>query len=201
MSRILKKTLRKIKEPKVLVSLFIASIMVFSIMGFMMSYQMEDRAIELEYNGYEFEQLYDGIRTEINGETVTLNYFPEQLERFNLSEAIKITLQNMPVFSVTYEADSEYKEYFAAQQYNLNENLPKLDRYIIPGITNNTDVEHIPVITCLNATPSIPVIFFREANSTSIKFNNNCIIINIANMNDADQVGDLLFYYIAGIME
>lgn len=201
MGRIFKIIIRKIKQPKVLVSLFLAGIMIFSILGFMMSYQMEDRTTESEYNGYKFTQFYDGMQVEINEQKFKLNYFPEQLERYNLSEETKVTLQNAPVFSITYDSKSEYKEYFAEQQFNLDGKLLKLDKYVIPGVIDNTDYEHIPQITCSNATAALPVILFQEDITTNITFNNNCIIINIGNVNEAYQVGDLLFYQIAGIME
>lgn len=201
MERIVKRILRKMKEPKVLVSLFLAGIMIFSILGFMMSYQMEDNTREIEYNGYLFEQLYDGVRTKINGETVTLTYFPEQVNDITVSEIAKITLSNGPVIAITYDSTSDYKEYFSGQQFELAENLEKIERYIISGMTNNTGFENIPQLDCTNATASVPVILFQETNQTSITFNNNCIIANIGNRNDVYRVGDLLFYYMAGIIE
>lgn len=201
MKRLLKKFIKTIKRPKALVSLFLASIMIFSILGFMMSYQMEENAVELEYNGYEFEQLYDGLRIKINKQKIILNYFPEQLEHFDLTEEIKIILKNSPVFSVTYDSVSEYKAWFAEQQFNLDERLDKLDKYTIRGVTNNEEYEQIPQITCDNATSELPVIIFQEGIPTNITFNNNCIILDIDNVNDVYQVGDLLFYQIAGVME
>lgn len=201
MKRLIKKALVNMKQPKALVSIFLASIMVFSILGFMVSYKMDENTVETEYNGYKFIQLYGGVQTQINGEKVTLAYFPEQLEHISVSGVIKIILANTPVFAMTYDSNSEYKEYFSEQQFKLAENLDKIDKYIIPGMTNNTGFENIPKINCENATLNVPVILFKEAPSTNITFNNNCIIASIANMNDAYQVGDLLFYHIAGIME
>lgn len=196
-----KRTLRRLKEPKVLVSFFLAAIMIFSILGYMVSYQTDEDMPETEYNGYKFEQLYGGVQTEINGEKVMLTYFPEQLLHINLSKDTKIVLANMPVFAMTYDSDSEYREYFSEQQFKLSENLARIDRYIVPGMTNNTGFEQIPQIRCENATANMPVILFKEAAFTNITFNNNCIIANIADMNDVYQAGDLLFYYMAGIME
>ncbi|MBD3361876.1 hypothetical protein GF358_03740 [Candidatus Woesearchaeota archaeon] len=201
MGRLIKQILHKIKEPKVLVSLFLASIMIFSVLGFMMSYQMEGNTTEIEYNGYVFEQLYDGVRTRIHGESITLTYFPEQVDQINISKAAKIALENLPVFSITYETDSTYTEYFAGQQFELSENMEKIEKYAIPGMMNNTGYKSIPKITCNNATASVPVILFQESNTTGIKFNNNCIIANIGNMNDVYRVGDLLFYTMAGVIE
>ncbi|MBN1645138.1 hypothetical protein JW851_03825 [Candidatus Woesearchaeota archaeon] len=198
---IAKKTARKIKQPKILVSLFLAGIMIFSILGFMMSYQMDDTRTELEYNGYEFEQLYGGFQLVLNKQKIVLNYFPEQLENVDLTKEIKTILKNAKVLSVAYDSDSEYKEYFAEQQFNLAENLNKVDKYIISGMTNNTGYAQIPQITCSNATIELPVILFQEGLLTNITFNNNCIIANIASANDAYMAGDLLFYQIAGIME
>ncbi len=201
MAQILKRILRKAKEPKVLVSLFLASIMVFSVLGFMMSYQMEDNTIEREYNGYKFTQLYNGIQIEVNNQKISLNYFPEQLEGINISSAVKVVLDNSQVIAITYDGDSEYKEFFAEQQFELNNKLEKIDKYVMPGIVDNTDFEQITQIDCRNATPTLPVILFQEGVLTNITFNNNCVIINIGNINDAYRVGDLLFYHMAGIME
>jgi hypothetical protein len=200
-TRIFKRIFRKIIKPKVLVSLFLAGIMVFSILGFMMSYQMEDNTIEREYNGHKFTQLYDGIQTEINDQKISLNYFPEQLESINISSAVKVVLASSEVIAITYDGDSEYKEFFAEQQFELNNKLEKIDKYVMPGIIDNTDVEQITQLDCSNATSSVPVILFQEGLSTNITFNNNCVIVNIGNINDAYRVGDLLFYHMAGIME
>ena len=201
MGRIIKKFFRKIKQPKVLVSIFLASIMIFSILGFMMSYQMDNRTTKLEYNGYKFTQFYDGIQTKINGQKFNLNYFPEQLDTINISSAAKVILKSLFVFSITYDSNSEYKEYFSGQQFELAENLEKIEKYVSSGMTNNTGFEQIPQITCKNATQTVPVIIFQEADQTSIQFNNNCIIANISSINDVYRVGDLLFYTMAGVMK
>jgi len=194
-------TLKRIKEPKILVSLFLASIMIFSILGFMMSYQTDTGTRAIEYNGYKLEQLYDGIQIKVNNQKIMLTNFPEQVNHINLTPKVKHLLKNAQVFSITYDPETEYNEYLAEQQYDLSQNLEKIEKYTIAGIANNTEYPSIPQITCQNATPSLPVILFKEANITHIELNNNCIIANIGNINDAYMVGDLLFYQIAGIME
>jgi len=195
-----KKTLIKLKEPKILVSIFLAAIMILSTLGFILDSQSGGNS-KLEYKGYKFEQMYDGIQTKINGQKFIFNYFPEQLERINISYKVKSLLKDASVLSITYDPNSEYKEVFAEQQFNLQEKLSEIEKYIIPGLTNNTDFEQIPQINCKNATNAIPVIFFEESITTNITMKNNCITIQIGNMNDVYQVGDLLFYQMAGIME
>ena len=199
-ARIMRKIIHKLKDPKILVSLFLAGIMIFSTLGFMLDYQTGN-SNKRKYNGYKFEQMYDGIQTKINGQKFTLTHFPEQLEYISMSTEIKQILRNTQVLAITYNPESEYKEAFAEQQFNLAEDLSQINKYILAGMTNNTNFEQIPQITCQNATSTLPVIQFREAITTSITLKNNCITINIGNVNDASQTGDLLFYQIAGIME
>jgi hypothetical protein len=193
-------TLKKIIAPKVLVSIFIAGIMILSTLGVILDYQTGN-SNKMEYNGYKFEQMYDGVQTKINGQKYTLTYFPQQLEYINMSRGIKQILEKTEVFTITYDPESEYKDLFAAQQFNLGERLPLMDKYVIPGVANNTGIEQIPQITCRNATPALPVIMFKEGITTNMTLKNNCITINIGNLNDADQIGDLLFYQIAGVMQ
>lgn len=195
----LKKAIRRAKEPKVLVSLFIAAIMIFSTLGFILDSQSGGNN-KLEYNGYKFEQMYDGIQTKINGQKFMMTYFPEQLEHINISESAKQMLKGINVFTITYDPESEYKESFAEQQYNLAEKLAVIDKYVIPGVSNNTGIEQMPVITCKNATISMPVIFFHEGITTNMTLKNNCITISIGSMYEAQQIGDLLFYQITGVM-
>jgi len=189
----------RIKDPKVLVSLFIAGIMILSTLGVILDYQ-SGGSNKMEYNGYKFEQMYDGIQTKINGQKFILTYFPEQLEHINVSAEAKQMLKNMQVFAITYDTESEYKESFAEQQFNLAEKLAIIDKYVISGVTNNTGMEQIPVITCSNATNVMPVILFQEGITTNMTLKNNCLTINIGSMYEAPQAGDLLFYQITGVM-
>lgn len=194
------KLFQRIKDPKVLVSLFIAGIMILSTLGVILDYQTGSNN-KMEYNGYKFEQMYDGIQTKINGQKFILTYFPEQLEHINISTEAKQMLKNLQVFAITYDTESEYKESFAEQQYNLAEKLAIIDKYVIPGVANNTGVEQIPVITCRNATNAMPVILFKEGLTTNMTLKNSCLTINIGSMYEAPQVGDLLFYQITGVMQ
>lgn len=196
----LKQIIHHIKDPKVLVSLFIAGIMILSTLGVMLDYQTGSNS-KMEYNGYKFEQMYDGIQTKINGQKFMLTYFPEQLERINISAEAKQMLKDMQVFAITYDTASEYKESFAEQQFNLAEKLALADKYVIPGVLNNTGMEQIPVITCKNATSTMPVILFQEGITTNTTLKNNCLTVNIGSMYEAPQAGDLLFYQITGVMQ
>ncbi len=196
----LKQIIHHIKDPKVLVSIFIAGIMILSTLGVMLDYQTGS-SNKMEYNGYKFEQMYDGVQTKINGQRFLLTYFPEQLEHINISTEAKQMLKNMQVFAITYDTKSEYKESFAEQQFNLAEKLALIEKYAISGVLNNTGMEQIPAITCKNATNAMPVLLLQEGITTNMTLKNNCLAVNIGSMYEAPQAGDLLFYQIAGVMQ
>ena len=59
MGRTLKIALKKIKEPKVLVSIFLASIMIFSVLGFMMSYSTSSNDnTKKEYPNFFYPEIH-----------------------------------------------------------------------------------------------------------------------------------------------
>ena len=58
-----------------------------------------------------------------------------------------------------------------------------------------------PIITCDDATESIPVIYFRGANQTAIYEEANCIIAEAKREADFLRIKDRLIFGVFGVIE
>ena len=174
---------------------FIAFIMVTSIVGFL----WKGGPPKVEYRGIPFVQEANGWSTEINDRMVSFNYHPNEVEHINISPAITQRLNSVEI-DTTYDVNDSYAEYIAKVQYTLELGLNNFDIFVVKGFTEENEFNR-PVITCSDATPYVPVIYFKKSNETDIYLEGNCIIAEAYRGEDFIRIKDRLLYAILGIME
>ncbi len=182
---------------KLIMPLFIVFIMVMSVFGFMWGSSRK----KMEYNGFKFIQLENGgFMLKIDNSKVIFNYYPSELEWLNTTKGIK-DLFNTPMVYVTYDPNSTHAETIAQIHFNIAQLLDETKGiYVQNAFTSETEHD-IPVITCKNATLSVPVVKIEKANTTEITLEDWCVVVKAKDKQEMFGAYERLLYSILGVME
>ena len=188
---------KKLFSKQNIVSLFIVFIMVSSVIGYMFG---RDGGEKLKYGDHSF--LRRGrewvLRTD-KGE-LTFDYFPAEVENINLSSGVVDLLNEKKEIDSTSSANDSYAEAIALAQYSLMQNLDKIsDTYLRIGMIDENEFS-LPIITCEDATESVPVLYFKKSDVTKVEVKDNCIIAEAKGELDILGVKDRLLYGLLGII-
>ncbi len=187
-----------ILDKKTWMSLFIAVIMIVSVIGFSLSFAQP--AEKLEYNDYTFVRTAQGLQTKVNNIKLYFYHFPRDLEDIPFADGAKTALGNARVLWFSYDSNDLFGQESADALYYIEEVLGTLDKtYVQRGLVNNTGYQ-LPEITCANASAAVPVLILKSGNETAISFESNCIIGTAASDKEVYQVGDRLLYQALGVM-
>jgi len=173
--------------------IFIAILMLTSTIGYVFKGDTKEK-----YGDFSFSMGEDQIwYTKINGRQIGFHYFPADLESINLSSEIidRIKTTNMVYF--THDPENRYKEDIALLKEIF---WQYFQIYADNGLTANNTF-NLPIISCDNATISLPVIYFKDSNQTGFYLDNNCIICEIRPGEDFTALKERLFYSLFGVME
>ncbi len=166
----MKKSFKKVKKQrkKLFLPVFIAIILISSMVGFM--WKGKENTDYKEYKGHNFNKVNDKWVTQIKGKQVIFDYSPEELENIIL-----------PPFNTNVN-----KIYLAVDPEQTDTNI----NYILQKITNTLlDIGIRPVLACTKDSPSCPdipvvdckntdiVIQVIKADKTTIFKQDNCIIL------------------------
>ncbi len=185
-------------DKKTLMSIFIAFIMIVSVIGFSLTFAEPPE--QLEYNGYKFVRTNQGLRTEIKDTNIFFYYFPRDIENIKVNEGAKTALQEARVIWTTYDpADLNAKEISDALYYIEDALNTVSDTYVQRGLLNSTGYV-LPEITCKNATTTVPVITIMTSNETKISHENGCVTATAETAQDIYRIGDRILYQLLGVM-
>jgi hypothetical protein len=185
------------KRRNIVPGAFIAFIMIFSAFG-VMFYGFSSPSSKFEYNGYRFEATQNGFVTNVEGRRYAFSNHPGSLEHINVSEGVADRIRGTRMLHLTYDPNQTVVNEIAAAQFQLQQDL---DTFGIYGATAMT-VENeygLPVVTCSDATQFVPVLDFREGD-TSVELEGDCIIVN-AYREDFGRVRDRIVLGLLGVMQ
>lgn len=154
----------------------------------------------VKYNGLKFVRIQDRWEAKINGRTAAFSFLPTEVNHINISSDIGGKLQNRLEIDVTYDFNSTFAQSVAIAQHQMGLTLEQYNTFIRKGfIRNNTF--NLPVITCNESTLAVPVIYFKQGNTTNIHTEDNCIIAEASSNADFIRVKDRLLYGILGVIK
>ncbi len=186
---------------KIALSLFIGFIMVTSVIGIVLVNYGSDNEGPGSYNGFKFSKGQDGyLTTRIDSRDVAFVYFPAELESMDVSPDIIGLIKGTRMIYITSDFNSNFSQTIGIAEYNLGYAIQDLYS-IFPVLAFTGNETNLPVITCKNATRFVPVISFQEANSTSIRLDSDCIVIESSNAEGFIKGRDRLLYGITGVMD
>jgi len=175
---------------------FIAFIMVSSVIGFLWSGVDQN---ESKYNNIKFTRTQSGWTALIEGKWAVFDYFPSEVEPINISSNIGAMLANKPEIDTTSFINDTFSEEIALAQYNMALVLNNVNIYLRTGFTANNTFK-MPVFTCEDATPAVPIIYFMQSNQTLVSMKDSCVVVEARNADDILRVKDRLLYSILGII-
>jgi hypothetical protein len=161
---------------------FVAFLMITSIIGF----SWKGGSQKVKYNEIPFVQEENGAWSgQILGQKLTLNYHPTELESI---EADSEALQRLATVEIdtTYDIDDEYAEGIAKVQYLMEEVLVNYNIFVLRAFTEENEYER-PVLTCEDATPFVPIVYFKKSNQKAGQ--------------DLLRIKDILIYSALGVMQ
>lgn len=184
---------------KTLMSVFIAVIMIVSVIGFALTFSAPKE--KQEYNGYKFVRTSQGWQTKVNNIKVYFYSLPQELSNVNLDEGTKTALNSLKVVWLSYDPQDKAAPEIADTLYYMEDALGTIaDVYVQRGLENNTGYT-LPQVTCENATAAVPVIILQSSNETKVAHENGCIIATASHAQEIYSVGDRLLYQVFGVMK
>lgn len=183
-----------------MMSIFIISVMVLSVLGFVITSDPNAQNSFI-YEGREF--LIEGqyLTTEIEGGTVRFHAFPDSVTQIQADGDAVEMIRGSRMAYITFDPNSSELSDIDLARYELSTSLrEQFDIFSAPAVISPSDQYKFPVIGCENATESVPVISFVETNATRITREDNCIIFNAKSSFDFLRLKDRLLYQMHGII-
>ena len=187
-------------ERKTIASLFIAGLMIFSIVGFM----LVDVGVSEQkrtYGDFTFYRTESGWKTNSGVKDVLFNFFPDQVSQVLVDTKAALILTNTPVLGVTYDPNSSSAQSFGQIQYYLEQVFQDNDHFFVArGLTNASGFSALHEISCLNSSQSFPVLVLERGNETKIVSEGYCIHAQAASNQDLFLILDRIVYVIMGVL-
>ncbi len=184
------------RKSKILISIFIAFIMITSVIGFMFGQYATE---QYKFRNYKFTRTDQGLSLVVNKQDVYFDYFPTEANITDFDTAIDSKIKSTKMFYLTYNYTSPYSEVLGKSAYDIILTLSKFGVYVQPAFTNQTSF-NVPVITCANATAFVPVIYFKESNQTRAYIDSECIVLESESETDFVRLKDRVLFGFFGIL-
>ncbi|MBN2368606.1 hypothetical protein JXC34_06300 [Candidatus Woesearchaeota archaeon] len=192
---------------KILIGIFMSIFMISSIGSVMIYYgnnNNDENKFTAEYSGKEYVFMrkvdnsgFQYYEVSSESRSFTAFYLPEQLSYIDADNASKEKIRESQAFYLVFDPESQGLTYIDYLRFELGKNIPP-EKYFFEGITSESEIYQLPILTCQNASEFVPVIIIENANSTKISSTGNCIRVEFAS-HDISRVLDLLIYLEEGI--
>jgi len=188
------------KKTSAIWALFIAFIMVSSILGYAIF--GGDAAQKQSYGKYKFTRTEQGWFTKIDNQRVFFNFHPLELENINISKEIIDSIKNTSMLYLAFDPEQRYLDYIDLARFQLTESFWTFF-HIYPKsvVTKSSSKYNMTVINCTNATSTIPVIFFKQSNETGFDKQDNCLLLRSTDGFGFLRLKDRLLYGLLDIIQ
>ncbi|MBU2634375.1 MAG: hypothetical protein KJ674_03950 [Nanoarchaeota archaeon] len=171
------------------ISLFIITIMVLSVLGFIFGGGEEPIQNELTYNGFEFVKIQDKFMLELEGKQFYFDYFPDELQEV-IVPPFTITSPKYYFIFTPDEKDANIEYSMAKLQTSLNNFNVK----IVLACDSEENCPDIPIKDCTEYA-----FYFQKSDTNSISLDENCIILEGENQ-FLSQAVDSINYRLIGVL-
>ncbi|MAG38494.1 hypothetical protein CMO90_00220 [Candidatus Woesearchaeota archaeon] len=186
---------KKNRKKKLLVGGLLAFLMVFSMLGVILSNSTDDT---LEYNEFKFSREESFFVTKINGKQFYFSYLPQNLLLIEKPEILKNKIK-LPMIYLSFNPENKV-ENLRYIDLIRNDLFTIVDSAVVSAVSKESSNYLLPVISCENATSYVPVFYFNISNETSIIERNNCLIFNAQNI-EILKLRDLIVYTYLGVID
>jgi len=192
--------MRKEKKSRkaIIMAIVIAAIMIFSVMGIILDRYGNESS--MNYNGHTLERKGSKWALISDKKEIMFDYFPSEVESINISEDIIKRIGSSLEIDSTYDLNSTNAEGIAYSQFELNNAMGnQFNIYVRIGFTGDNEYG-IPIITCSDSTPAVPVIYFIDSNETLVRSEGSCIIAEGKGYFDFIKIKDRILYGVLGVI-
>ncbi|MFH1399407.1 MAG: hypothetical protein ABIG95_04835 [Candidatus Woesearchaeota archaeon] len=183
---------------KTILTVFIVFIIVTSLLGIMFS-GYTNQSNQQEYNSHKFKAVGNFWTTEINKHQVQVHYFPTEVNTLNFTEDITPFLKTTQMAYIAIPTEGLYLDFIGLAAYELAQSFAEYGIYPVQGLSDSNTGYELPIVTCANATSTVPVIIFEQSNQTAAFLDSNCIHIQ-GSGNDFVMLKDALVLRLWGII-
>ena len=176
--------------------------MVFIIIGLTSSFVFfgfSGSSQKVKHNGISFVNNGNVWIAKIDGRHAAFSFLPSEVEDISAFEDFHSRLQGKFEIDVTSDFNSSFNESIALAQHQMGLTLAQYNVFVRQGFTANNTFNR-PVITCDDSTSSVPVVYFRYGNVSSISLDGDCIIAEAPTHADFIRVKDRLLYGLFGVV-
>ena len=197
---------RKQEFYKQVVVWFIAATMILSVFG-VIFYGFSAPGGTVSYNGFKFMQAAPGslgipewkLKTEQG--TVMFDFLPDVVDDIRLEPGFVQILATTAQIDFTSPWQGNYSQGIAEAEFELEVALSvAFGKYLRKGFDAENPYGR-QVITCGNATATVPVIYFYPDNASEQAIEGNCLRVGVASDVDALRVKDAILYLMLGVIE
>jgi hypothetical protein len=197
----------KEKRTKIFIGVIIAIFMVSSIAGVVL-YRSDNntgqntQTISVGGKDYSIEQKIDGYNNPYflmtsKTDSFSAYYLPGQLS-YIMDNATQSYIKGMNYYYITFRPNDTGLQMIDYVRFDLRQNLQQ-SMYFADAVTERSDKYPLPVVNCMNATASSPVVLLESANRTNVSMKGNCITIDFAQY-DALRIRDAFIYLSRGAL-
>ena len=174
---------------KLIISLFIIGIMVFSILGFMLGRSEEPIQNTLNYNGFEFTESNEKYFLDKDGKQFYFDYFPDELQNIMVPS---FTITSPKYYFIFNPSEKDINMDYPVQklQYSLNQFGIKS----VPACDREEDCPNIPIKDCTEYS-----FYFKKSDKNLISLDENCIVLE-GNNQFLSQAVDSINYRLLGVL-
>ncbi|MBD3203067.1 hypothetical protein GF327_02135 [Candidatus Woesearchaeota archaeon] len=198
-----KKRKNREKRQKILIAVMSAIFLISSIAGVVL-YQgnSQDNSIILNVSGnfYDFTREQNYYTVAANKKTLRVYNLPYEVDYINISEDILDKLSDSRMLFFSFDPGVEDLTYVDFIRFEMGNQFREKGIYVIEGVSQQSEIYNLPVITCENATQFIPVLLFSGSNTTKVFEKDNCIHIQ-SRSRGFIKVMDKINYKLNGIIK
>ncbi len=182
------------KRTQVVIGVFFISIMITSVIGYLYAGQTDTTKT---INGKTFFQTDKGWLLGENGVQYYFSYLPSDVQ--DLSNDQMKAIAHATILSITTDPADPNPQQIAALQFEVGQTLKSNNVFVETGFTKENKFQSA-VITCENATQTVPVLELTTGGKTAITSEGNCVIASAGSPTEFSRLRDALLYSILGII-
>ncbi|MBU2639693.1 MAG: hypothetical protein KKG75_03225 [Nanoarchaeota archaeon] len=176
---------------KIILPLFLASLMILSIIGFSLNSTQTENISKVKFNGYNFQQTDQGWTAYKDNQPILISQNPESLNLI----IQPISLQEINSASKIYFTFNPEENLQALYYFDINIR-PKLKSFIISCIKDSEQCSQLPLKTCKDASATDKIIQINLAEKSSLTYENNCLHIQGNDLEIQNLVDSLILKFL-----
>ncbi|MBN2141817.1 hypothetical protein JW711_00665 [Candidatus Woesearchaeota archaeon] len=163
------------KTKQILMSVFLAVVMIFSVFGILIGTQSD----KLSFGGHDFKVDQNRYTTKIDGKELYFYTLPYEVQYINVSDSAMSKIKNSVYMLAVFNPAAAGESLPAIEIVRFDFVTLLTDKFFYSGVEEPSPLyTTLPTLSCANASAQAPAIIFNVSESSSIVEDGNCIYLN-----------------------